>query len=403
MARDAAGEICGGDTGARTGTGAERCTLCGAAGFAEIYRSASARSLTSLCQIVEGVVSVRFCRDCGHVGSNELPDVAGFYETDYKILINDPDEDQVYEVADDRIVYRTDHQLKVLRDRIALDDGMAVLDYGCAKAQMSVRLKTALPGLAVHLFDVSRLYLSFWEQSLPGVEYATHTTPADWAARFDLVTSYFAFEHIPDPASAARHVASLLKPGGRFYGIVPDMFGNIADFIVADHVNHFTRASLLRLLCDAGFDEIVIDAEAHRGALVFSAVRSEKPGLLVPADPAEIADLTRRVADVARFWTKADRAVTQPEDGERVAIYGAGFYGAFIYSRLDHPETVVCFVDRNPYQQGRRLFNVDIVAPELMPRDIRVLYVGLNPAIARHVMDGQPDLVPPGTRTVFLA
>lgn len=387
----------------------DKCNVCGAAGLETIYRSRGANCLTSLCQLRPGGVEVYFCGSCGHLGTAALADVDDFYESDYKILINSAEEDQIYETDGATIIYRTDHQMKVLKDKIAVRPDTVLLDYGSAKAEMSRRLKQDQPRLDVHLFDVSRMYLSFWDKFTTTDKQAIHHTPEAWAGRFDLVTSYFAFEHIPDPAAAARHVASLLKPGGIFYAIVPDTFGNVADLIVADHVNHFTRASMTRLLADAGFGDLEIDAQAHRGAFVVTAVKGGTPP--PTATSTEVANLREEVGKLAAYWehaglqlAEAERAAAERRaaDGSQAAIYGAGFYGAFIYASLAHPETIACFLDRNPYQQGRTLFDVPIADPASMPDTVSTVYVGLNPAIARRALAGADFLDRPGLVTAFL-
>ena len=46
---------------------------------------------------------------------------------------------------------------------------------------------------------------------------------------------------------------------------------NVADFIVADHVNHFSSRSLETLLSSYGFYDIDIDSKIHTAAYVVSA------------------------------------------------------------------------------------------------------------------------------------
>ncbi|MCA9183133.1 MAG: hypothetical protein KDA51_16840, partial [Planctomycetales bacterium] len=193
--------------------------------------------------------------------------------------------------------------------------------------------------------------------------------------------SFFALEHIPDPRNTVRQIASLLNEEGVFYGIVPDTFGNVADFVVVDHVNHFTAPSLRRLLVDAGFAEVEIDAKSHRGALVFSA----RPGAAT-AQTLNVKATVEASRELAAYWHRATEQIRFAEceiDGSPIAIYGSGFYGAYIFSTLENTETVRCFLDRSPYQQGKSLFGKPILGPEHLPIDVSALLVGLNPAIAR--------------------
>lgn len=376
-----------------------KCNVCGSADTVEIYRSGNDRSLTSLCEVMTGEVRVWSCQSCSHLFGQPLPDTEAFYDTDYKILLNHEDEDQIYEVKGDKITYRTDHQMAVLMDIAAPKENARVLDYGCAKAAMAARLKTARPDLSINLFDVSGMYEPYWEKFVKPDGTAIYETPDDWNARFDLVTSFFAFEHIPDPRQSLAHVHSLLTDDGMFYAIVPDTFGNIADFVVIDHVNHFTRASLHRLLADAGFGAISISDTLHRGALVFSA---RKGADISPA--IDTAETIAKSRDIAAYWQSINgrlRAAEATVTG-KAAIYGSGFYGSYILSQLRQPENVACFLDRNPFQQGKTLFSKPILSPEALPTATEAFYIGLNPSIARTTAAELPFLQAAGVKAIFL-
>lgn len=380
------------------------CNVCGSHERETVFRSQGNQSLTSLCQLLPGKVEVSFCSGCGHIQSNVLEDVDQFYESDYTILINHEDEDQVYETSGDEIIYRTDHQLRVLQEKLPLEAGMRILDYGCAKADMSRKIRQSRDDVALHMFDVSSMYLPFWEKITDSEHWAIHETPESWEGHFDLVMSYFAFEHIPDPVKSAAHVASLLREGGVFYAIVPDTFGNIADFVVSDHVNHFTDISLTHLLERAGFEDIEVDSSVHRGAHVVKAVRSKSPTAANTPIDTKISTYAAKANEIAAFWNGIGETISDSEIKAEApaAIYGSGFYGAFIYSNLTHPEKITHFLDKNPFQQGRTLFDVPIVSPDALPQDTKTLYIGLNPAIARKAIGSMPELAEGGRKLVFL-
>lgn len=387
------------------------CNICASEDFEIIYHSPKAQGLTSLCQLRPGKVELGYCKNCGHLSTNALKNVEAFYENEYKILVDSEDEDQIYEAQGDQVIYRTDHQLRVFSTKTktmlaGLTDrqSLKVLDYGCAKADMSRKLKDASPETEIHLFDVSKSYLPFWDKLTDEAHWAIYETPEAWSERFDMVMSFFAFEHIPDPAESAWHVVSLLKPGGIFYCVVPNVFGNIADFIVSDHVNHFTPSSMQRLLSDAGLVDIDIDLDSHRGAMVVHARKSSQASKVSPVQTLNLQEERKLVLDIAEFWHGIGDVITnrEAEVPDPAAIYGSGFYGAYIYSQLARPESISCFLDRNPFQQGKKLFGVPIVAPEELPGNTRTLYIGLNPAIAREAIQGMPEISASSRELVFL-
>jgi 2-polyprenyl-3-methyl-5-hydroxy-6-metoxy-1,4-benzoquinol methylase len=82
---------------------------------------------------------------------------------------------------------------------------------------------------------------------------------------FDAVTFWHVLEHLPDPRSVLARVRALLRPGGYLFVSLPRLDSLQASVFrrhwygfddVPRHVHHFSRASLERLLREAGFDAI---------------------------------------------------------------------------------------------------------------------------------------------------
>lgn len=360
------------------------CNICGTHLGDPVFVSDSTMALTSLCELRYGRVKVWSCPQCSHLMGVTLPDTEKYYESDYRILLDHDDEDQIYEVREEKIVYRTDHQVDILLEKLDLPRGALLLDYGCAKASTPRRLLASRSDIQAHLFDVSEMYQSHWDHFVSHERRAIHRTPENWQGKFDVVTSFFALEHIPAPQDTVRHIADLLANDGTFYGIVPDTFGNVADFIVIDHVNHFTIPSLYTLLAGSGFGQIDIDANAHRGALVFTARKNGAPG-----NQPDVEETIRQSKGLSAYWSRIGERIRISERAMgtgSAAIYGSGFYGAHIFSSLLDPGRIECFLDRSPYQQEKTLFGKPIMAPDRLPAHITTLFVGLNPAIARETM-----------------
>lgn len=372
------------------------CNVCSHALNRKIYESESARALTSLCTAYDGTVQVYFCQTCGHVQSTEINDADAYYDNSYNILTESEEEDQIYEVTNGATIFRTEHQVRTLLAKVNLRAGAKILDYGCAKSSAMRALSARNPDLQIYLFDISDRYLPFWEKFLTDERWATYAAPAAWDGMIDVVTSFFSMEHMIRPQDALQQISRKLKPDGIFYGIVPNAFTNTADLVVVDHVNHFTEPSLTCLLQSNGFDVVEIDAAAHRGALVFKARKtgSPTPVARLPA-PNVIREASVEADKIARFWEKFGSKIRNFEDAntsvERLAIYGAGFYGAFTAACLRHPEKIACMIDQNPYLHGRKLNGIPIVPPSGLPANISVVLVGMNPAHARKLVTEIPE------------
>lgn len=364
-----------------------------------LYRSQRALSVTSLCQLVPLPTLVYLCPASGHLQTAEIPNIDSYYDQEYRILIESEDEDQLYDAGDGRRIYRTQHQVETLdikleQHAVRLGDAACVLDYGCAKASTLRRWMEKHPQVRGHVFDVSEMYRPFWDQFLAREAQAVYQAPPSWHERFDVVTSFYALEHVAQPLEVLCNINRLLKPGGIFYCLVPNTYSNIADFVVVDHVNHFSPASWRYALTRAGFETLEIDEASHHSALIVTARKSaDVSGAPLDAPPLDSDPrdaLHRQCQEMATYWNEFASRVTEFEDRQdkaRVAIYGSGFYGTFIATALQHFDRVSCFLDQNPFRQHRTLLERPILSPAELPNDITTIYVGLNPAHAQAAME----------------
>lgn len=371
------------------------CVVCGTPSGAPAYRHDGAISVSSTARAISAATVVYVCAVCGHVQTPPLGDLSQYYDTAYNVHLESDESDDLYAVRDGVRVYRAQHQADVALAKLALPPGASVLDYGCGKAMTLRALLAARPDLDGAVFDVSDAYRPQWDAFVPRANQAAYETPPEWDGRFDAVLSFFALEHVAEPRAFLAGIRRLIRPGGALHLTVPNVRRNIGDFIVVDHVNHFMPTSLRRALADAGYDDVRIDEDVHDAAYVVTARRAESPQQIA-SDPAEIAIHVAEAWRYAAFWSAASDAVAAYEAnvarGRRSAIYGSGFYGVFIASRLRDRSSLAYFLDRNPHQQTKRIFDRPVLAPERIDDDIDVVYVGLNPANAHAIAAGVAPL-----------
>ncbi len=367
------------------------CNVCGNRAVSGIFESSDSVSITTMNKLVNGKTEIFFCDECGHLQTSELPNLTEYYAQEYEINLSSEDDDQLYKIVDGKPVYRADHQAAVLMSKINFPAGSRVLDYGCAKSPTLKKVLVERPDIEPFLFDVTDKYVPFWTRFPKMPQWSIHQPNAAWRSTMDAVLSFYALEHVANLGEAIGNIKALLRPGGTFYFLVPNIYQNVADFIVADHVNHFSKSSLLTLLRREGFVDIEIDDSSHDAAFVVSAILA--PASLsncVAPVVVDIAGQRQAALDMAQYWKEVTDRIREFEASigdSPAAVYGAGFYGSFITSVLRYPDRINCVIDQNKYLWGTSVNGKRVTAPATLPTEITYVLIGLNPRNARTSID----------------
>ena len=362
-----------------------RCNLSNIEIEQPVYVSKGDLSITSLSTFSKGKIEVYFSESIGHLITKPSLNSHSYYDTEYTISLDSDDDDQLYDFINEKQIYRLEHQANTLFDKIKLKDGANILDYGCAKGGVLKKLVNLKSSINPFLFDVSEMYIPFWEKFTLPYQWSTYETKPEWDNFFDVVTSFFVLEHVENPLQEVLKMRNLLKENGTLYFIVPNVYQNKADFILADHINHFSSRSIRYLLEKTGFELIDIDEDIHKAAFVVTARKKEETiDINLNSDFAYTTN--EDVKEIVRFWEEIQTKILNFEtscNDKEVAIYGAGVYGTFITSCLKYRERVQYFIDQSAFLHGKEILGIPIIYPSELPESIQTVYVGLNPIYAK--------------------
>jgi FlaA1/EpsC-like NDP-sugar epimerase len=146
------------------------------------------------------------------------------------------------------------------------------------------------------------------------------------------------------------------------------------------------------LFAKTGFELVEIDAKSHFGANIAIGKKTHNSSLPFTVDKTTIETVTVEYKKIADYWSTLQSSIRNFETSlgnEEVAIYGAGVYGNFILTSLANSNNVKCFVDQNPLLHHKHILSKIVMYPDELPANIKTVYVGLNPRIARKAI---PDI-----------
>ena len=374
----------------------EVCRVCNSNNLIEKFHC-DGPSITSIKTLLPVAVSIFGCQNCGHLQKPNLKKIEKFYDTEYKISMESADHDQVYRVNNGKILYRVDQQVEILK-KIELGTYSNVLDFGAGKGVTLKNFADFRSDLCPYVYDVSKDYKSYWDTWLPNERQSVYKIPSSWLGTFDLITSFFVFEHLDDPLGKLISIKKLLRDGALFLLTVPNSSDNTGDLLVADHLNHFNEESLNLLFSRAGFKIKLFDKKLFDGAYVVLARNMNEVN--DKSDNGNIPNLISEQEKALKKWETIIQKIEKFTVDPPIAIYGAGFYGALVSTKLNQKPEI--FLDRNEFLYGKRLFDVPIMKPEDCPSNIKTIIISLNPSKARDIISENDNWIPNGTKILYL-
>lgn len=226
------------------------CPVCGSSDQETIFDDTLGDDLPSFDYAFSPAHSKTYrivrCRSCGHAFSI-LPkkNVAENYES----------------VVDNEYLKRQDERVMTAQNVLTtirkFAPGGKLLDVGCATGDFL--------SVAREYYAVEGLELSSWSARLArerGIPIHTCTLDLMQEKRvYDVVTLWGVIEHFESPGNEVRNLSRIVKPGGIVClwtgdssSWVAHLLGRKWWYIQGQHIQLFTKRSLLRLFEDAGFE-----------------------------------------------------------------------------------------------------------------------------------------------------
>jgi SAM-dependent methyltransferase len=321
------------------------------------------------------------CNSCGAI--QKIPDDIWLKEidrvyADYDMYHLSNGAEQLVFAAPDDIAPRSQKLVDFVMQRANLANSGNLLDIGCGNGEALARFSKALPGWQLNGNEITNKSLATLRK-LPNFATLYTVPPAQIEQHFALISMIHSLEHMTVPAATLSDAAALLDPGGILFIEVPDIETSPFDLLVADHLMHFSRATLGYLVRRCGYipDALVNDLVPKEITLLArcGATNGVKP------DPrAGLSTVRKTLRWLSAVITSARALASKSEIG----IFGTSVAGMALYGILR--DRVGCFVDEDPARTGKSFDGRPVLAPADVPRGTPVL-IALPPERAQRAAE----------------
>jgi SAM-dependent methyltransferase len=247
-----------------------------------------------------------------------------------------------------------------LRDARRLPDAGKLLDVGAGAGAMLAAFSREFAGWRLFGLDLDKRKEGALKQ-IERFERLFTEAPEQLGERFDLITLVHSLEHFPDPLAMLGKLRERLAPGGRLFVEVNNVERTPFDLVVADHLCHFSSASLCGMVSRAGMGIEAIKDDWIAKELSLLASRDGAKATLVEKAAEAVARTEAEAAWLARLFADARDAAR----GGRFGIFGTSIAATWLASGLG--DAVEFFVDEDTARQGRTHLSRPVLAPAQVP------------------------------------
>jgi len=355
-----------------------QCTICGGPPASDT--TVPFNGVTSDVKPWPRLSDLLICGDCGLLhkrrSSEWFQDAASIY-ADYEAYHQGGGYEQTVRNNESAALSpRSSLLVRFARAHQALPERGRLLDVGCGNGAFLRAFATQFPSWELVGADHSPSG-EVAVRAIPGVTDFVVGGPAEADGHFDLISLVHVLEHVPDPVSFLHQVEAKLRPGGAVLIDAPDFSANPFDLVVADHVSHYSFATLSDLVERSGFRLAAYDRTTVRKEHLALLVRAEAGEQPVHEHPAANAAPTIEFLVALAAWLPSHF------DGQSIGILGTGIAATWAHGQA--ARSVSFFVDEDPNRVGKYYLGLPVVSPASVVTGATV-FVAQPPAIAAEIV-----------------
>jgi trans-aconitate methyltransferase len=270
----------------------------------------------------------------------------------------------------------------VIIDRLAQQHPLPVsgrlLDFGCGNGGFLSAFAARFPEWELDAAETDDRHIESLRK-IPGFGrlYGVHAD--ELPGRYDLISLVHVLEHLENPAAVLAALRGKASHGGVLLVEVPSWRTNPFALMIADHVSHFTPASLQMVVNAGGWTCSGVREDWVPKELSVVAFSSCEPS--ADAAPVSYAAEKEALQSAVDWLSAAMKEAKQIAcSASNFGLFGSAIAATWLYQGM--ADRVRFFVDEDPQRVGRTHLGLPILAPDQVAADADV-FVGVSPVISQ--------------------
>lgn len=344
------------------------CPLCDARDSFSILRFDNFKFLTDSLSCSKTVdIDIHSCNQCETIFTNPV-----YTEIGFKNLFSEMAHS--YGMSDGR----PQEQVEYLKTIGVLKDIKSVLDLGCYRGDLLSNFSENLQRTGI---DIDRPSIEIAKQRLPDAKFFCQDLEKfNTGKKYDLIVMLHVLEHLKNPLQVLKNILNSSHSKTKLLIEVPILengFTNdINGFFSAQHLTHFSRASLQNFFKKIGWEILRIDEQvSYNGTRVIATPASKKEKFL-PSIKNDMGILYSYLQHWYKVVESIDEKLSSIVKKEKYIVWGAGLHTEFLFNKTSffrrNKKAKFLFFDSDPTKIGGTYRGVPIVSPFCEKKKISV-------------------------------
>lgn len=375
--------------------GTASCLICGEYKLFAVDGFGSLPRITSDCRPFSAGGELCVCGSCGAV--QKLPDkrwleeISCIYQDYAAYSLSGGEEQLVLDAETGQPQKRSEVLMRQLQRTGVLPSSCKAIDVGCGHGVTLSAMGVAFPDWQLFGHELGTDNVAMLH-AIPRFRQLYTGDLAQIGEKFDFASMIHSLEHFVDPLATLKSLHSKMQIDGHLFIEVCNVEENPFDLLVADHLTHFSSATLVDIARKAGFAVVQLSTDWVKKELSLLAVAVDTSVLETKPEDSNAHQIYGQIAEKV-FWLRAliEQAEVCVCRGNAFGLFGTSIAATWLASVLG--ESVDFFVDEDPHRIGKLHMGKPVVAPVAIPPEATV-FMPLAPTLATAIKVRLGHLVP---------